>query len=126
MAANNAGDIWDEIIQPGPADNGRIRDDTLAYLHHWVPLNPQLEGPNYADVAVALVNGKDEWRKLAAFYISTIWYLREISKAGIEMTAEKIGKMTGHPYDEAAIRWKYILQLFQPHGCCCQLTIMTS
>ena len=53
LAANNAGDIWDEIIQPGPADNGRIGDDTLAYLDHCVPLNPQ--GPNCADVAVALV-----------------------------------------------------------------------
>ena len=81
LAANNAWDIWDEIIQPGPADNGRIGDDTLAYLDHSVPLNPQ--GPNCADVAVALVRGntgKNEWRKFAVFYISAICYSQLVSR----------------------------------------------
>ena len=54
-------------------------------------------------MAVALVRGntgKNEWRKFAVFYISAICYSQEISKAGIDMTAAKTGRMTGHMYDE--------------------------
>ena len=39
---------------------GRLFAELFKGEDHWVPLYPQ--GPNYADVAVALVRGKDERR----------------------------------------------------------------
>ncbi|NIS81134.1 MAG: hypothetical protein GTO14_13230 [Anaerolineales bacterium] len=46
MANSNDAEPGDPILQPGAADGGRLRDDTLAVLERFVPLNFSVSPPD--------------------------------------------------------------------------------
>jgi hypothetical protein len=55
LAALNEGRVGDPILQPSAADGGNVRNDTLAKLSRFVPLNFD-EQPNFVDAAIAEVS----------------------------------------------------------------------
>ncbi|MEZ4294093.1 MAG: hypothetical protein R3B70_03885 [Polyangiaceae bacterium] len=53
LADNNRAAIGSDIVQPGPYDGGAAPKDVIAKLTRFVPIVPEREGNNKADVAIA-------------------------------------------------------------------------
>ncbi len=94
LAANNAANVGDAIIQPGKYDSGVEGRDTIAHLYRWVPID--IQGFNYVDAAIAEAKGGLEWDKYVVEYVSKIGVPDDCTDAKIGMNVEKTGRTTGY------------------------------
>lgn len=91
LANSNAGQIGDEIFQPGPYDGGTI-EDTIAKLTKIVKIKRPDEGNNLVDAAIA--TPLDE--NLVREDILDIGNITGIAEAKEGMEVQKTGRTTGH------------------------------
>jgi len=91
LANANQASIGDPIVQPAPADGGRVATDTIGRLARFVPLH--FDGqPNLVDAAIAEVPFEALER-----YLPWIGHAREsVSRVRVGQILRKTGRTTGY------------------------------
>lgn len=93
LANVNEATRGDEILQPGPADGGRLREeDIVALLAKYVPIS--FSAPNLVDCAIAKVREGVEVVPSEIHGIGTMTGVRE-DDVDILMQVKKLGRTTG-------------------------------
>jgi len=84
---DGAGQIGDDILQPGVRDEGTEAIGRLAYIH---PVN--VDGTNVLDFAYCIPRSLDE----ITAEIHTVGPVRGVAEPDLDIDVEKVGRTTGH------------------------------
>jgi hypothetical protein len=99
LANSNAGRAGDPILQPGPADGGKLPQDRIAELARFVPIDlaprvPLVQHNNLVDAALALARFEDIDREIYWIGRPRVW--RRRSGARVGELLQKTGRTTSY------------------------------